>query len=264
MPNGNSTPWMRARKDRASLNTSSILHHEILDLYDYLQPQKFENELRENMVEEIEHCVHSAIPGARVYFFGSFAAGTYLPEGDMDLVVLSRRYLDTGEPSIRQSFTALRKFGDALQRNGLVKTGSMAIISKARVPIIKYVDRRTGIRVDISFENESGVKANETYKKWKLEFPAMPILVTLVKQFLLMRSVSDVHTGGLGGFSTTCLIISLMQNMPHLTTGNMDAMQNLGEVFKTFLDYYGNKFNLEKTGIELEPPKLFQKASLAV
>lgn len=144
---------------------------------------------------------------------------------------------------------------------GIALKGSIVVIAKAKVPLVKYIDHLTKLKVDISFENDTGVIANHTYRAWQSEFPAMPVLVTLIKQYLLMRNMNEVHTGGLGGFSVACMVVSLMQNMPSLTFGHTDPMANLGELFITFLDFYGNKFNLRTTGIELNPPKYFAKVS---
>ncbi|KAF2177050.1 hypothetical protein K469DRAFT_522059, partial [Zopfia rhizophila CBS 207.26] len=61
-------------------------------------------------------------------------------------------------------------------------------------------------------------------------------LVLLIKQFLVMRGLNDVCTGGLDRFSIICLAVSFIQTHP--------SHNNLGTIFLDFLDYYGNKFNL--------------------
>jgi non-canonical poly(A) RNA polymerase PAPD5/7 len=136
---------------------------------------------------------------------------------------------------------------------GVACIDGQEIISKAKVPIIKFVDRVTGLRVDISFENMSGVTAVSTFKEWTTQYHAMPILVTLIKQFLLMRDLNEVYSGGLGGFSTTCLVVSMLQQMP------APLSDNLGELLLSFLELYGTKFNMLENGISLNPPGYFTK-----
>jgi non-canonical poly(A) RNA polymerase PAPD5/7 len=244
------------------------LHKEICDFYAFVRPRDFENNLRHDLVTRVSHFLSRNYHSCEVRYFGSFAAGLYLPNADMDLVVLSDSFVRYHEPGLPVQGGQLKKFlfkfARALETARVARRGSTLAIWKAKVPIVKYVDDLTGLRVDISFENDTGPTANKTYQTWKASFPAMPVIVTLVKQFLMMRGSNEVHTGGLGGFSVTCLVVSLLQHMPQLQSGNMDPMQNLGEILMNFFDFYGNKFDSLTIGIQLDPPMLFPKVSIRV
>ena len=151
------------------------------------------------------------------------------------------------------------KFADFLRRSGLAQSSSTEVIAKAKVPIIKFVDRTTSIKVDVSFENGTGIVANNTFLSWKAQFPAMPVLVTIIKQFLMMRGLNEVQHGGLGGFSVTCLVVSLLQNMPRVQAGLLSPELHLGEMLVEFLDFYGNRFDVSRAGISLNPPGYLDK-----
>jgi len=43
------------------------------------------------------------------------------------------------------------------------------------------------------------------------EFPALPFLILVLKQFLYQRDLNDVYTGGLGSYSLILLIVSFFQ-----------------------------------------------------
>jgi non-canonical poly(A) RNA polymerase PAPD5/7 len=193
-----------------------------------------------------------------LYCFGSFAAGLYLPNGDMDLVYVSHAFEQNGNP-LYASKTMLHACLGKLRAAGIVRERTGIAITKAKVPIIKFVDDLTGIRVDISFENLTGVVANDTYEQWKREHPAMVYLIPVIKQFLLMRDLNEVFSGGIGGFSITCLVVSFLQHHPAIQSGNMNPERHLGELLVEFLDLYGNRFNMETTGITLNPPGYFPK-----
>ncbi len=137
--------------------------------------------------------------------------------------------------------------------------GSIEVIKGAKVPLVKYVDRSTGLKVDISFENDTGLIANKTFQDWKTKFPAMPIIVTLIKHLLAMRGLNEPVNGGIGGFSVTCLVVSLLQNMPQVQSGTMIPEHHLGEILMEFLDLYGNQFNVRTTAIQLNPPGYVSK-----
>jgi non-canonical poly(A) RNA polymerase PAPD5/7 len=178
-------------------------------------------------------------------------------------VFVSDAYL-SGKPGIYNTKKSLWKFHDYLISEGIPITGSVEVISKAKVPLVKYVDKRTGLRVDVSFENDTGLTANTTFKDWKTQYPAMPILVTLIKQLLAMRGLNEPVNGGIGGFSVTCLVISLLQLLPQVQSGNMIAEHHLGEILMEFLDLYGNEFNAVTTAIQFDPPGYVPKVRLSI
>jgi len=289
--------------------------------------------------------VSKHIPHANVQCFGSYAAGMYifrdmlpslgfyvefdkyadskiiiglyLPTADMDVVVISNSYRSSGQKVVCQNNSQMFKFSRFLENSGLAAPGSLEVVTGAKVPIIKFVDRVTAIKVDVrhfsessslfdifsgvsshvlrvrswvltpnlspryvllpqmfarrsnadsemcqvSFENDSGIIANNTFARWKEQFPAMPILVTIVKQFLMMRGLNEVMYGGLGGFSVTCLVTSLLQNMPRVQSGELVPEQHLGEMLIEFLDFYGNRLDNARTGLMMNPPGYFDKVS---
>ena len=201
------------------------------------------------------------IPHCRVHCFGSFAAGLYLPTADMDVVIISESYRIKGRKVICQTKSQMRSLGRFLEDSQLAQPGSVEVILGAKVPIIKFIDRVTAIKIDVSFENNTGVVANDTFAAWKREFPAMPVLVTVIKQFLMMRGLNEVMYGGLGGFSVTCLVTSLLQNMPRVQTGELIPEEHLGEMLIEFLDFYGNRLDTTRTGLMMDPPGYFDKVS---
>ena len=219
--------------------------------------------MRQNLVKRVEQGTRtSSAPGARsvdVRCFGSFAAGLYLPTADMDLVAVSPSYLSSRKKSFCQVKNHMWKLARSLEAGGVAPFNGVNVIAKARVPIIKFTDKISGIRVDISFENDSGLLANQTFQKWKAEFPAMPVLVVLIKQMLAMRGLNEVFTGGIGGFTIICLVVSMMQLMPELQAKSMNAQNHYGDLLLNFLDLYGNKFDIQSTGISMDPPGYFDK-----
>lgn len=237
----------------------SRLHKEICDYYDYVKPRHFERKIREDLVLRLESCMSKLYPGITVESFGSFASGLYLPTADMDLVIISDEYRKSGYARLGTTLSFMHRFAKQLGRAGMTRPESVEVIWHAKVPIIKFVDRLTGLKVDLSFENVSGIVALETFHIWKKQFPAMPVLVTLVKQFLLIRGLNEVFTGGLGGFTVICIVVSMLQHLPQLQSGNMNQEHHLGELFMNFLDLYGNKFNLVTNAISMDPPGYFPK-----
>ncbi|KLU82517.1 DNA polymerase sigma [Magnaporthiopsis poae ATCC 64411] len=252
-----SCPWVTT--DHSSHHSVAIwLHKELVDFYEYVKPRDFEDKLRQSLVDELEKQVRNTWKDSSVYPFGSFKSGLYLPTGDMDLVVCSDKFMGS---SIAQYNPRRHVFNFArfVERRGLAHHHHVEKIHKARVPLVKYVDARTGLKVDISFENLAGIAAIRTFLTWKQEFPAMPILVTVIKHFLAMRGLNEPANGGIGGFSVICLVVSMLQLMPEVQSRSMIPEQHLGQLLLSFFDLYGNKFQYRRMAISLRPPRYVPK-----
>lgn len=235
------------------------------DFFEYVKPRPFEEIARRDLVTRVKAAICSFNGGggsarnAEVHCFGSFASGLYLPTADMDLVVLSQSFLNGGPREIGQTTNQLRMITQHIEKLGVAKSNTATFIAKSKVPIVKFTDKRTGIKVDISFENTSGFPAIETFEAWKAQYPAMPVLVALVKQLLAMRGLNEVFSGGIGGFTTICMATHILQTVPELQAEFTSAQQNYGEIFMKFLDFYANKIDIGSTGILMYPPYHYDK-----
>ena len=217
--------------------------------------------MRSDLLQRLQKAVHDFDKSYVVRPFGSYAAGLYLPNADMDVVILSGEFMSTGRPQAGQSPKQMYKLAEHLKEANVATPTSIEILPKTKVPLIKFLDPKTSLRVDMSFENLTGVTANQTFQEWKTKYPAMPVLVTVIKQFLLMRGMNEVHSGGLGGFTVTCLVTSLLQNSTRMQDGQFVPELNLGELLLEFLDFYGNHFEFQQVAIVLDPPGYREKAS---
>jgi non-canonical poly(A) RNA polymerase PAPD5/7 len=269
------TPWMVA--DHSACRLSSVwyvpprmtmiltdtisirLHKEIVDFYEYVRPRDFEERIRGEVVDDLKQFCRRLWGDAEVYSFGSYPTGLYLPTSDMDLVVVSDQVLHGNGPPKYTDRRFLYKFGDGLRKSGRVHDNQIEFIVWARVPLVKFVDRRTRLKIDVSFENPGGLQAVKTFNAWKEQYPAMPVLVTMIKHLLCMRGLSEPVNGGIGGFSVICLVVSMLQLMPEVQSRSMDPMHHLGDLFMAFLDLYGNKFDYKTVAISLNPPRYIPK-----
>lgn len=178
----------------------------------------------------------------------------------MDLAFCSRGFVNGG-PASFLSRNKQRNFVNKLQTIHIAVNDRIEAVLAARVPIAKYVDKTTGLKIDISFENNSGLIAIDTFKAWKEQWPVMPILVTVIKQFLLMRGLNEPVNGGIGGFSVICMAVSMLQMMPPVQSGDMVPEHDLGSLIMHFFDLYGNRFNYETTALRMNPPGYINKVS---
>uniref|UniRef100_U5ETV5 polynucleotide adenylyltransferase n=1 Tax=Corethrella appendiculata TaxID=1370023 RepID=U5ETV5_9DIPT len=214
------------------------LHEEIEQFYEHMIPTQIEHALRTKLVQRIEKVVLALWPSARVEVFGSFRTGLYLPTSDIDLVVIGR-----------WEKLPLRTLEIELVNRGIAEPMSVRVLDKASVPIVKLTDRETQVKVDISFNMQSGVQSAELIKDFKRKYPVLSKLVLVLKQFLLQRDLNEVFTGGISSYSLILMCISFLQLHPR---ANFNQTTNLGVLLLEFLELYGRKFNYMKTGISVK------------
>ena len=226
-----------------------------MDFYDYVEPSVVDEAVRAGLISKIERVLGPRSGPLKapctIQCFGSFPAKMYLPTADMDLVLVSDQHLKGGRSLVPNDIRAVKSVLFET-RNRLEKAGiasNALVIWRAKVPLVKFVDRESKIKVDLSFENLTGLVAQDTFRKWTSEMPHMFPMVALIKQFLVMRGLSDVHTGGIGGFSIICLVYTYLRaNEPR---DSRDEIVNLAKVFMGFLDFWGNKFDMATQRIQM-------------
>ncbi|KAF1999642.1 hypothetical protein P154DRAFT_535386 [Amniculicola lignicola CBS 123094] len=263
MKDGSPTPWYTikevTRDSRLKNHMNQWLHNEIMDFYDYVKPTEDDQQVRIELQQDIIRTLRNNLPKTgsfsrqdTIHCFGSFPVNLHLPTADLDLVILTKEFANGGSPVFPTygASKVLRLLGTMFVKKGIA--GSFEVVPWAKVPILKFVDRDCNIKVDISFDNMNGTTTQDTYRKWINECTDMCHLVALVKQFLLMRGMNEVHTGGLGGYSVICLCVFFLKI-------SKKVYGDLGTMFLDFLDYYGNKFDLRSSRIVVDPPALVAK-----
>lgn len=216
------------------------LHHEIEHFYEYMSPTKTEHRVRGDVIKRIENIIIAMWPETQVQVFGSYRTRLYLPTSDIDLVVI-------GKWSNLPLRTLEREFLD----KEIAEQGSIKVLDKASVPIVKLTDKQTDVKVDISFNMCNGVRSADLIQSYLIKYPVLPKLVYVLKQFLLERDLNEVFTGGISSYSLILMCISFLQ----MHRRKLEAMRsdvNLGVLLIEFFELYGRKFNYMHTGIRIK------------
>ncbi|KAM3343346.1 terminal nucleotidyltransferase 4B [Capsicum galapagoense] len=212
------------------------LHKEIVDFCEFLSPTLEEQASRNEAIECVFNVIKYIWPNCKPEVFGSFKTGLYLPTSDVDLVILGSE--------IRSPQIGLQALSRALSQKGVAK--KIQVISKARVPIIKFVEKKSGISFDISFDLDNGPKAAEFIKDAMSSWPPLRPLCLILKVFLQQRELNEVYTGGIGSYALLVMLIAMLQNHRN---GKASAEQNLGVLLVNFFDIYGRKLNTSDVGV---------------
>ncbi|EJD53195.1 Nucleotidyltransferase [Auricularia subglabra TFB-10046 SS5] len=238
-----SAPWTWGIDWSRHSTVADMLHEEVKAFSEYLSPTPEEHEVRQLIIKLIENCVRRQWPEASVKAFGSFETRLYHPLGDIDLVICSERL------EMMERKHVLYQLSHALKREGLAD--NVQVIAKARVPIIKFRTTHGRFAVDISVNQDNGIASGRIVNGFLQELPALRPLAMTVKAFLRERNMNEVYNGGLGSYSTVCLLVSFLQMHPKIRLGEIRAEDNLGTMLIEFLELYGHLFNVEEVGVSL-------------
>lgn len=248
-------PWVKGHDHLKQREIADWLTMEIKDFVNYISPSKEEIVIRNTVIRNLKHHIAEFWPQTQAHVFGSCATDLYLPGSDIDMVIIST----TGDYEQRSRLYQLSSF---LRTNKLAK--NIEVIATAKVPIIKFVDPKYNIHVDISFERTNGLDAARRIRKWLDTMPGLRELVLIVKQFLRSRKLNNVHVGGLGGYATIIMMYHFLRLHPRVSTGNMAVMENLGTLLIEFFELYGRNFSYDylilALGSDGDTPKYLLKA----
>ncbi|KAG0489153.1 hypothetical protein HPP92_007964 [Vanilla planifolia] len=225
------------------------LHKEILDFSEFVSPTPEEQDKRTAAVNHVFEVVKYIWPHCRVEVFGSFRTGLYLPTSDIDAMILDSK--------VKRPQTGLYALARALSQRGIAK--KMQVIAKARVPIVKFVEKKSGIAFDISFDMDSGPKAADFIKEVVEKIPPLKPLCLILKVFLQQRELNEVYTGGIGSYALLAMLIAHLQihqkSDMQVVKNSMEG--NLGILLVNFFDFYGRKLNTADVGISCNSSSTF-------
>ncbi|KAJ0971843.1 hypothetical protein J5N97_019802 [Dioscorea zingiberensis] len=240
--NDDASPVTWLRSDRRFKSPMLQLHKEILDFCHFISPTTDEQATRAAAIERISDVIKYIWPHCKVDVFGSFMTGLYLPTSDIDVVILDSK--------VTTPQMGLHALARALSQRSITK--KMQVIAKARVPIIKFVEKQSGIAFDISFDIDSGPKAASFIKDAVDRIPPLRPLCLILKVFLHQRELNEVYTGGIGSYTLLAMLIACLQMhwRGQTSQGCKNLMEhNLGILLVNFFDFYGRKLNVVDVGI---------------
>ncbi|KFK41246.1 hypothetical protein AALP_AA2G104600 [Arabis alpina] len=223
------------------------LHKEIVDFCEFLMPTDEEKSMRDEAMDGVTSVIQYIWPHCKVEVFGSYRTGLYLPTSDIDVVIL--------ESGITNPQLGLRALSRALSQRGIAK--NILVIAKARVPIIKFVEKKSNISFDLSFDMENGPKAAdfdmengpkaaEFIQDAVLRLPPLRPLCLILKVFLQQRELNEVYSGGIGSYALLAMLIAFLK---YLKDGRSPPEHNLGVLLVKFFDFYGRKLNTADVGV---------------
>jgi len=233
----------------SSLNFLGDLFDEV---YTMLQPSTKDYEARQALITFVDKFVKEKIrgsslssSGSSVRAFGSFTMDLFTSGSDLDLSVSLGH---TGDAFPRENkIQVLKKLIKALYGlQGGGKIRAVQPVLRAIVPVLKFVDCRSGIECDISIENKDGILKSELIHIFSSIDNRFQKLCYLMKAWAKAHNINSSKDGTLNSLSIILLVAFHLQTRatPILPAFSvfLEAGGGLPEVEKTVLRYkqFGN------------------------
>ncbi|XP_052290059.1 poly(A) RNA polymerase protein 2-like [Citrus sinensis] len=208
-------------------NPKGLVTVEIVDFCDFLSPTSEEREVRTTAGEAVLDLFKYTWPKCKPKVFGTFRTGLYLPTSDIDVVIM--------ESGIHNPATALQALSRALLQRGIAK--KIQVIAKARVPIVKFFEKKSGVSFDISYGKNVLVCSKKLLQ-------VGPIFHCHELYLLCLPFVSD-HVG----------------YPDSLYECRASPEHNLEILLVNFFDFYGRKLKTTDVGVSCKGAGSFFKKS---
>lgn len=175
---------------------------------------------RQSLLKHLEKSISSKFEGSVLSPFGSMESGLALKGGDFDLC------LQIPNPNQKK---VLKRIGGMLRGQGME---DVKIITRAKVPIVKFTDPRSGLHVDISINNTLALHNTNLLAAYAKVDKRVKELTLCVKHWALHRNVSDSVNGTLSSYAWSILVIDHLQSqgvIPNLQSGDARTIIEIDE-----------------------------------
>eukprot|EP00884_Botryococcus_braunii_P010144 jgi/Botrbrau1/19130/Bobra.0077s0042.1 len=194
----------------------------LITLVQVLTPNADHKKKRESLTAIINRLVQSGLnynTGMHVLPYGSFVSELYTPTGDVDLAIEGSMRPQNEPDAISVDLSRLEKGEKARLLRGLVRRltkgqmveGEIITILHARVPIIKFTERSTGVACDVSVASGHGRFKSQVLGYLVRIDRRFSQLVRVLKKWATLNEVNNATMGTFNTFALTNLIVFHLQ-----------------------------------------------------
>ena len=208
--------------DPARFEPFAIALAKTLDGLAMDEPRAREQRRRwDGLTGHLRKIIRRISPEGSLQPFGSTVTGLALEGADLDLCLHLPNL--SGRKATEQ---VLRRIRGALDHDGM---RDVTVIGHAKVPIIKFVDPRSGIPVDISINNTLALHNSELIRRMLDAEPTARLMLLGLKHWCRRRDLSNAFQGTLSSYAWTILGLShLIRTQPGSLPNLLDRTEGEG------------------------------------
>ncbi|GAB67737.1 hypothetical protein PCYB_123030 [Plasmodium cynomolgi strain B] len=224
----------KVRQEKGNFNYLGYLEYACYYILEWLTPTREEKLLKQKSLVKLEVAVKSLFPKATMQPFGSFVTGLSIPGSDLDVCFLDIPLEDL-DALLMISYTLVK----------LEIVADIRIIKDARVKILKYTDKETGVQVDVCTNQVSSKQTTDFIKSKVEKYLYLRPLVILLKFFLNTRNLNETYIGGIGSFLLCCMVTHFLQLHPSTFDWNVFSNSYLVKLLLEFFSFYSIDYNVD-------------------
>ncbi|XP_051750289.1 poly(A) RNA polymerase GLD2 [Ctenopharyngodon idella] len=284
---GGTVPSLREGSHQSTFNPSSVndkLSQQILNLFHACEQRKDDLEKKEHCRAALQRDIQTIFSGAQVFLAGSSLNGFGSRTSDADLCLV----IEEGAVNYRTDavyvLSLVRKLFYKLsyiERPQLIR---------AKVPILKFRDRVSGVEFDLNFNNTVGIRNTFLLRTYAYVEKRVRPVILVIKKWANHHCINDASRGTLSSYTLVLMVLHYLQTLPepvipclqmdypecfnpkmdiHLVPSgpsNIPAFvsknqSSLGDLLLGFLKYYATVFKWDKYVISVREAKTLPKTS---
>ena len=187
-----------------------------------INPHHSDSKKRQSLTNHLERSIGKKFKAKDVKQFGSSVTGLNIKGGDLDVCLII--------PGADEK-KVVTNISKVLRGQGMEDVASVV---KAVVPVVKFKDPRSGLRVDISVNNTLAIYNTQLIDAYVKLDPKISDMIKIIKHWSFHRNITDTFNGTLSSYawSILCLnylisesIIPNLQNTENKTTVEINDIE---------------------------------------
>ena len=217
------------------------LSKDILELTSEQEISKKLSERKDGIIKHLKRRFDSKFRGSKLTTFGSSESGLGLKNGDVDLCL---------EFNGEKPKKVLNKIARMLRDDGME---DVTLISHAKVPIVKFVDQRSKIPIDISINNSLAIYNTKLLRSYNDCDSRVRPFILAIKHWALHRGICNAAYGTFSSYAWTLIALQSLQ------TANPPVVPNIQQDGKRSMKIIeGTEYDLTMSE---EPKKLLNESN---
>jgi hypothetical protein len=175
------------------------LSTEVLATLSEHAPKPKDQKKRQKLFEHLKRSVERRFKGSKLQQFGSAESGLSLGNSDLDLCLEFHK---------ERPKKVLSGLSQMLRQQDME---DIVLLTSAKVPIIKFIDERTKIPVDISVNNTLALHNTQLLKSYATVDKRIPQCILAVKHWASQRDVCNAAKGSFSSYAWTLTALQALQ-----------------------------------------------------
>ncbi|XP_073695836.1 poly(A) RNA polymerase GLD2 [Garra rufa] len=284
---GGCVPSLREGSNQSTFPPSSVndkLSQQILDLFHACEQQNDDLEKKEQCRAALQRDIQTIFPCAQVFLAGSSLNGFGSRSSDADLCLVIEEGLGNHTANAVYVLSRVQKLLYTLsyiERPQLIR---------AKVPILKFRDRVSGVEFDLNFNNTVGIRNTFLLRTYAYVEKRVRPIILVIKKWASHHCINDASRGTLSSYTLVLMVLHYLQTLPepvipclqmdypecfnpkmdiHLVPrrpSNIPAFvsknqSSLGDLLLGFLRYYATVFKWDRHVISVREAKTLPKTN---